>query len=90
MTYRFSDFTGNYYHVFAYETSVGKVRLHAFFELINHTATLPTLSTYNIYSYKFKIVVVAGAIAARMRDTHVNFNNIDEVNRATGLWMQGR
>ena len=66
LDYSYLAFGSQYYYNVAYETSVGKVRLHYFYTPNGSAGTVPTdLSTAVLPSYKFKIVAVAGAIGGR-------------------------
>src|SRR6202012_3348516 len=67
LPYEFTDGSGNFNYEIAYETNVGTVRLHYFFVQLVASATIPTLSTYTIATYKFKVVVVSGTLAASLK-----------------------
>ncbi|MCW2494141.1 MAG: polysaccharide deacetylase [Jatrophihabitans sp.] len=60
LPYSFTDGSGNFDYITAYETSLGQVRLHFFFVQRNPSATIPTLSTWNIATTRFKVVVTPG------------------------------
>lgn len=60
LPYRFLAIGSAFNYVFAFTTSPGRVRLHYFFEPIQTGATLPTLSTYSLPTYKFKVVLTSG------------------------------
>jgi len=87
LPYEFTDGSGNFNFNIAFETNVGTVRLHYFFVQLVASATIPVLSTYDISTYKFKLVAVSGTISNSMKNAHVNINNYDEVSRFTGLWQ---
>jgi hypothetical protein len=67
LPYQLASFSSDFNYNVTEETSVGKVRLHFFFSQIDPAATLPTLSTYNIATYKFKVVAVSGSLGGRGR-----------------------
>lgn len=61
LPFRFLDGGSGFYYVFAYTTAPGHVRLHFFFEANQTTGvTIPTLSTYSVPTYKFKVVLTPG------------------------------
>ena len=74
----------------AYETNLGTVTMHYFFEQINTTATIPVLSTYTIPTYTFKIIAVSGAVGTRMVQGEVNHHDYNAVSRFTGAWIQDK
>jgi len=87
LPYQFdSSFGYTYNYVFV--PSPGQVTLHYFFIQTDPSATLPTLSTYNDETRKFKIVTVYGEAGVFMLKHHVNLNNYNEVSKVTGLWQQ--
>ncbi|MGZ3766112.1 MAG: hypothetical protein ACXVA2_15690, partial [Mucilaginibacter sp.] len=71
-----------------YVSSLGQVVLHYFFIQTNTSATLPTLSSYNDQTRKFKIVTITGTTGTFMLQHHINLNNYQEVSKVTGLWQQ--
>jgi len=87
LQYQFDSSFG-YTDNYVYVTALGKVTLHYFFIQTDPTATLPTLSTYNDETRKFKIVTVQGTTGTFMLSHHVNLKNYDEVSKVTGLWQQ--
>ena len=68
---------------FAYETFVGKVRLH--FYLTKDSVNPPPLSTYNTQSLQYKIIVVSGTLLGSIHQNHINVNNYNEVSRFLGI-----
>lgn len=59
LPFRFLDGSSKFYYVFAFTTTPGHVRLQFFFEPIQAGATTPTLSTYVVPAYKFKVVLTS-------------------------------
>jgi len=68
---------------FAYETSVGNVRLHFYFSKVS--AAPPAVSTYNVPTHKFKIVVVSGTLISSIRQNHINVNNYNDLSKFLGI-----
>ncbi|MBB3055060.1 hypothetical protein [Mucilaginibacter gotjawali] len=87
LPYQFDSSFG-YTDNYVYVTAVGQVTLHYFFIQTDPNSTLPTLSTYNDETRKFKIVTITGKAFKSAVANHVNFNNYQEVSRITGLWQQ--
>ena len=85
LPYQFLDGSGNFYYVMAFQTFVGKVELEYFFEQINPSGTLPVLSTFTIPTYKFKLVVISGSLAAQMRQQNVNYSSYGQVSHFLDL-----
>src|SRR6202000_185659 len=83
LPYEFTDGSGNFNYEMAFETNVGTVRLHYFFVQLVASATIPTLSTYTIATYKFKVVVVSGTLAASLKKNNVNLNDYNAVSKFT-------
>jgi len=75
LPYSYPSFSDAFYYNFVFQTMVGKVRLHIFFNGVDATSTVPTLSTYVFPNYKFKIVIVAGTLKARMQYQGIDTNN---------------
>ncbi len=87
LPYQFdSSFGYTYNYVFV--TAVGQVTLHYFFIQTDPSATLPTLSTYNDETRRFKIVTILGEMGTFMAANHINVNNYEDVAKVTGLWQQ--
>ncbi|MDN5284538.1 MAG: hypothetical protein JWR38_812 [Mucilaginibacter sp.] len=78
------NFNSNYTFNYAYETSVGNVRLHFFFAKTG-TVAAPSISTFNIPTHQFKIVVVSGTLISSIHQNHINVNNYNEVSRFLGI-----
>jgi hypothetical protein len=87
LPYQFDSSFG-YTDNYVYVTAAGQVTLHYFFIQTDPTATLPTLSTYNDETRKFKIVTITGKLYKTAVANHVNFNNYADVSKITGLWQQ--
>jgi hypothetical protein len=81
LPFSFPSFSNAYYTNYVYETFLGKVRLHIFFNLVDNSGTLPTLSTFQFATHKFKIVTVAGNLASRMVQTGIDRGNEQAVMR---------
>jgi hypothetical protein len=80
LPYQFTDESGYFNYEMAFETMPGKVRLHFFFVPLNASATIPTLSTYDIVTYKFKMITLSGSVVTSMNKAHVNWNNYAAVS----------
>jgi hypothetical protein len=89
LPYQFDSSFGYTYN-YVYVTAVGQVTLHYFFIQTSSTATLPTLSTYNDETRRFKIVTVSGQTGVFMQANHINLNDYQAVSRATGLWQHDK
>jgi hypothetical protein len=87
LTYRFLDGSGDFYYVMGYQTYAGEVELDYFFEQIVSGATLPTLYSYTIPAYSFKIFAVSSTSVSNMKQAGVDLNNYNQVNRYTGAWL---
>ena len=85
LPYQFTDGSGNFNYEFAFETNVGTVRLHFFFVQLVASATIPTLSTYILPAYKFKIVAISGTISTGLKNAHVDVNDYNAVSRYLGI-----
>jgi hypothetical protein len=83
LPFSFNDVYGGYAYNYAFETFVGKVRLHFYFTKI--TADPPAISTYNVPVHKFKIVVVAGTLLNSIRQNHIDVNNYKQVSGFLGI-----
>jgi hypothetical protein len=90
LPYQFLDGSGNFYYDVAYQTSVGSIELDYFFNQIVASATIPTLSNYDIPTYQFKFVVITGTSMALMLKNHIDFKDYKSVARITGMWQQDR
>jgi len=90
LTYQFLDGSGDFYYVVAANVTVGQVELDYFFQQIVANSSLPTLYNYDIPTYRFKVVVVSGQIAAYMLSHHIDFKNYSAVSRLTGLWQRDK
>lgn len=90
LPYEFTDGSGNFNYEIAYETNVGTIRLHYFFVQLVASATIPVLSTYDIATYKFKVVAVTGTLMAAIRKNHINLSDYQAVSRFTGVWQQDK
>ncbi len=79
LPYQFTDGSGNFNYEMTFETMPDTVRLHYFFVALNSNP-IPTLSTYDIPTYQFKIVAVTGTLANAMRASHVNLKSYEAVS----------
>lgn len=85
LPYEFTDASGNFNYEIAFETNDSTVRLHFFFVQLVASATIPVLSTYNIATYKFKIVAMTGTISTAMYHAGVDVGNYSAVSKFLGL-----
>lgn len=69
---------GGYNINFAYETFVGKVRMH--FYLTNTTASSPKLDTYQLPSVRYKVIALTGTIVNDIKKKNININNYTELS----------
>jgi hypothetical protein len=84
LPYSFDSGAG-YAFDFVYVTSPGQVELEFFFEPYSTTATLPTLSSYNMATYQFKIVAVTGTLTASQRSQLQTANDYQTAAEILGL-----
>jgi hypothetical protein len=80
LPYQFFDGSGNFTYNIVFETMPSTVRLHYFFNQLNTAAAIPTLSTYHIATYKFKIVVISGTLSTAMQKAGIDKSNYDAVS----------
>ena len=83
LPFSFTDTSGGFTRNYAYETAVGKVRLHFYFAKLS--ATPPDLSAFTIPTTQFKVVVVAGTLTSSLKQNHINVNNYSEVSKFLGI-----
>ncbi|SDF51251.1 hypothetical protein SAMN05216464_11957 [Mucilaginibacter pineti] len=83
LPYSFYNGIGKYALNFAYQTDVGKVRLHFFFS--NAATTSPQLNTYNIPTLRFKVVALTGTIVTGMKKSNINLNSYTDVSNYLNL-----
>jgi len=79
------DTGDGYSYAFVYVTSPGTVELEFYFPATSSTATPPTLSTYDMASYAFKLVAVTGTIATSMEKSKIDHSNYAQVANFLGL-----
>jgi hypothetical protein len=79
------DTGDEYAYAFVYVTSPGTVELEFYFADATNTATPPTLSTFAMPSYKFKLVAVTGTIATSMQKSKIDHSNYAQVANFLGL-----
>jgi hypothetical protein len=85
LPFQFTDASGNFDYEIAFETNAGAVELHYFFVQLVSTATIPTLSSFVIATYKFKIVATTGMINTAMVHAGVDVGNYSAVSKFLGL-----
>jgi hypothetical protein len=74
-----------YAYEFVYVTSPGTIELEFYFSDESTTTTLPTLSTFALPSYSFKLVAVTGSIATSMEKSKIDHSNYAQVANFLGL-----
>ena len=79
------DSQDGYSFNFVYVTSPGTVELEFYFSDETTTATTPTLSTYLISTYTFKLVAVTGSLATSMQKNKIDHSNYSQVANFLGL-----
>jgi hypothetical protein len=79
------DTGDEYSYDFVYVTSPGTVELEFYFADVSNTATPPTLSTYVLPTYSFKLVAVTGSIATSMEKSKIDHSNYAQVANFLGL-----
>lgn len=68
------------YH-YRYEIKKGKLRLHFFLSALRNNAVLPQLSTYNMPTAKFKVVVLTGTMKMDLTAAKIDINNLEAVHK---------
>jgi hypothetical protein len=85
LPYSFADnSSGAFNYNYAYETSVGNVRLHFFFSP-NNGGTPPTLNTFTPPNHVFKVVTVSGTLIGAIRKNHIDVHNYRAISQFLGL-----
>ena len=84
LPFQFVDGSNIFTYNIAFETMPYTVRLHYFFTQLQN-GTIPTLATYNIPTYKFKIVVISGTISTAMQQAGVDKSDYNSVSAYLGL-----
>jgi hypothetical protein len=79
LPYQFVDGSNIFTYNIAFETMPYTVRLHYFFTQLQ-AGTIPNLSTFNIPTYKFKIVVISGEISTAMQQAGIDKSNYNAVS----------
>jgi hypothetical protein len=74
-----------YSYDFVYVTGPGTVELEFYFGDQSPTVTPPTLSTYSMATYSFKVVAVTGSIATSMENRQIQYSNYSQVANFLGL-----
>jgi hypothetical protein len=85
LPFQFTDASGNFNYEITFETNVSSVELHYFFVQLVSTATIPTLSSFVIATYKFKIVAMTGSISTAMYHAGVDVGNYSAVSKFLDL-----
>jgi hypothetical protein len=85
LPFQFLDGSEEFFYNVVFTTLPGKVELGYFFQQINSGATIPTLSTYNIPTYTFRLVVISGSLAAQMKQGNVDVGNYSQVQHFLNL-----
>jgi hypothetical protein len=88
LPYEFTDGSGNFNYEIAFETNVGTVRLHYFFVQLVASATIPVLSTYDISTYQFKVVVISGTLTDALRRNNINVNDYSALSKFTNAYTR--
>jgi hypothetical protein len=83
LPFTYSTGPGKYSINFAYETFVGKIKMHFF--LTNTDVNTPALTTYNIPTIRVKVVTATGTIMTAMRRDHIDANNYEQVSNYLGI-----
>jgi hypothetical protein len=71
LPYQFVDGSNIFTYNIAFETMPYTVRLHYFFTQLQ-SGTIPNLATFNIPTYKFKIIVTSGTISTAMQKAGID------------------
>jgi hypothetical protein len=79
------DTGDGYSYDFVFVTSPGTVELEFYFADETATATPPTLSTYDLTTYAFKLVAVTGTIATAMQKAGIDKSNYEAVSAYLNL-----
>ena len=85
LPYQFLDGSDAFFYDVAYETYVGSIEMEYYFQQINSSATLPSLASWKIATYKFKIVLMTASIVAQMKQQGVDVKNYGQVNHFLNL-----
>lgn len=70
-----------------YDTLIGEVRLHFFFSAA--TVSPPSLETYPIDNYRFKIVVATGTVVSSLSQANIDKNDKVAVAKFLGVLANG-
>lgn len=84
----FPSFNSEFNYNFYYDTFIGKIRLHFFFNSINSKST-PTLSNYPIDNYRFKIVIATGTVVSSLSQANIDKNDKVAVAKFLGVLANG-
>jgi len=85
LPFQFVDGSNIFTYNIAFETMPYTVRLHYFFTQLQ-AGTIPNLATFNIPTYKFKIVVISGTISTAMQQAGIDKSNYNAVSAYLGLF----
>ena len=84
LPFQFVDGSNIFTYNIAFETMPSTVRLHYFFTQLQN-GTIPNLATFNIPTYKFKIVVISGTISTAMQQAGIDKSDYNAVSAYLGL-----
>jgi hypothetical protein len=84
LPYVFLDGSENFTYNIVFATSPYTVELDYFFNELK-TVAPPTLSNYNIPTYKFKIIVMSGAISTAMQKAGIDKSDYSAVSAYLNL-----
>jgi hypothetical protein len=84
LPYVFLDGSGDFTYNVVFATSLYTVELDYFFNQLK-TVSPPTLSSFNIPTYKFKIVVISGTISTAMQQAGIDKSDYNAVSAYLGL-----
>ena len=84
LPFQFVDGSNIFTYNIAFETMPYTVRLHYFFTQLQN-GTIPNLASFNIPTYKFKIVVISGTISTAMQQAGIDKSDYNAVSAYLGL-----
>jgi hypothetical protein len=79
------DSDHGYSYNFVFVTTPGTVELEFYFGEQSTSATPPTLSTYSMAAYSFKLVAVTGSMATSLKNSQIDKTNYGQVAQFLGL-----
>jgi hypothetical protein len=84
LPFQFVDGSNIFTYNIAFETMPYTVRLHYFFTQLQN-GTIPNLASFNIPTYKFKIVVISGTISTAMQQAGIDKSDYNAVSAYLNL-----